>query len=49
MIAWQTYKEAFARLDFGGANAYSYLITLITMTLAIIYIRLLYRRGLVQG
>ena len=49
VIAWQTYKEAFARLDFGGANAYSYLITLITMTLAIIYIRLLYRRGLVQG
>lgn len=45
VIAWQTYKEAFARLNFGGANAYSYLITLITMGLAIVYIRLLYRRG----
>ena len=49
VIAWQTYKEAFARLNFGGANAYSYLITLITMTLAIVYIRLLYRRGAIQG
>jgi len=49
VIAWQTYKEAFARLNFGGANAYSYLITLITMGLAIVYIRLLYRRGAVQG
>ena len=49
VIAWQTYKEAFARLNFGGANAYSYLITLITMGLAIVYIRLLYRRGTVGG
>ena len=49
VIAWQTYKEAFGRLNFGGANAYSYLITIITMTLAIVYIRLLYRRGSVQG
>ena len=49
VIAWQTYKEAFARLNFGGANAYSYLITLITMSMAILYIRLLYRRGMVQG
>ncbi len=49
VIAWQAYKEAFARLNFGGANAYSYLITLITMGLSIAYIRLLYRRGTVQG
>ena len=49
VIAWQTYKEAFARLDFGRANAYSYLITLITMGLSIFYIRLLHRRGEVQG
>ena len=48
VIAWQTYKEAFARLDFGRANAYSYLITLITMGLSIFYIRLLYRRGEIQ-
>ena len=49
VIAWQTYKEAFGRLNFGGSNAYSYLITVITMGLAIIYIRVLYRRGTVQG
>ena len=49
VIAWQTYKEAFGRLNFGGSNAYSYLITLITMGLAIVYIRVLYRRGTVQG
>ena len=49
VIAWQTYKEAFGRLNFGRANAYSYLITLITMGLAIVYIRVLYRRGTVQG
>ena len=49
VIAWQTYKEAFARLDFGRANAYSYLIALLTMGLAVGYIRLLYRRGAVQG
>ena len=49
VIAWQTYKEAFGRLNFGSANAYSYLIMLITMSLAMIYIRLLYNRGTVQG
>ena len=49
VIAWQTYKEAFGRLDFGRANAYSYLIAFITMGLAVVYVRLLYRRGTVQG
>ncbi len=45
VIAWQTYTVAFGDYDFGHGNAYSYIITLITMTLAIVYIRLLYRRG----
>ena len=45
VLAWQTYMTAFGSYDFGHGNAYSYLITLITMTLAIIYIRLLYSRG----
>jgi multiple sugar transport system permease protein len=49
VIAWQTYKEAFARLDFGRANAYSYLIAVMTVGLSLLYIRLLYRRGEVQG
>ena len=45
VIAWQTYTVAFGDYDFGHGNAYAYIITLITMTLAIVYIRLLYRRG----
>jgi multiple sugar transport system permease protein len=49
VIAWQTYTEAFRFLNFGAANAYSYLIALMTMTLSIVYIRLLYRRGQVQA
>jgi len=49
VIAWQTYTEAFRFLNFGAANAYSYLIALMTMTLSVVYIRLLYRRGQVQS
>ncbi|MCS6859141.1 MAG: sugar ABC transporter permease [Abditibacteriales bacterium] len=49
VIAWQTYTEAFRFLNFGAANAYSYLIALMTMTLSVVYIRLLYRRGQIQG
>jgi ABC-type sugar transport system permease subunit len=49
VIAWQTYTEAFRFLNFGAANAYSYLIALITMSLSLLYIRLLYQRGQVQG
>src|SRR5207247_4923425 len=33
VIAWQTYIRAFRFRDFGAANAYSYLIALITMAL----------------
>ncbi len=47
VIAWQTYTVAFGDYDFGHGNAYSYIITIITMTLAILYIRLLYRRGVI--
>ena len=49
MIAWQTYTSAFRFLNFGIANAYSYLIALITMALSVLYIRVLYQRGQVQG
>jgi multiple sugar transport system permease protein len=49
VIAWQTYTTAFRFLSFGIANAYSYLIALITMTLSALYIRVLYQRGQVQG
>lgn len=49
VIAWQTYREAFTFLDFGRANAYSYLIALITLSLTLIYVRLLYRRGEIRA
>lgn len=49
VIAWETYIRAFRFLDFGQANAYSYLIALMTMGLTLLYIRLLYRRGSVQA
>lgn len=45
VLAWQTYMTAFGSYDFGHGNAYSYIITIVTMSLAVIYIRLLYRRG----
>jgi multiple sugar transport system permease protein len=49
VIAWQTYTQAFRFLNFGHANAYSYLIALLTLGLSLLYIRLLYRRGAVQA
>lgn len=49
VIAWQTYTEAFRFLNFGHANAYSYLIALITLGITAFYIQLLYRRGAVQA
>jgi multiple sugar transport system permease protein len=49
VIAWQTYVEAFRFLNFGYANAYSYLIALLTLGLTAFYIRILYQRGSVQA
>ena len=49
VIAWQTYKQAFSFLNLGHANAYSYLIALLTLGITLLYIRLLYARGAVQG
>ena len=44
IIAHQTYREAFTFLNFGAANAYCYLIAVITVGLSVAYIRLL-RKG----
>ena len=49
VIAWRTYIEALRFLNFGTANAYAYLIAVITLGLTAIYIRVLYRRGTVQA
>lgn len=44
IIAHQTYRGAFTFLNFGAANAYCYLIAVITVGLSVAYIRLL-RKG----
>jgi multiple sugar transport system permease protein len=44
-LVWQTYVTTFDSLDFGLGNAYAYTISLITLGLALVYFRLLYRRG----
>ena len=44
-LTWKTYLVTFENLDFGLGNAYAYSVSLITFALALIYFRLLYRRG----
>ncbi|MGE8942257.1 carbohydrate ABC transporter permease [Leptospira interrogans] len=44
-LSWRTYLVTFESLNFGMGNAYAYIISIITLTLAVIYFKLLYRRG----
>jgi multiple sugar transport system permease protein len=44
-LTWKTFLETFQNLDFGLGNAYAYTISLITFALALLYFRVLYRRG----
>ena len=44
-LVWQTYLTTFDSLDFGLGNAYAYTVSLITLGLALVYFRVLYRRG----
>jgi ABC-type sugar transport system permease subunit len=44
-LTWQTYLTTFDNLDFGHGNAYAWLVSLITLALALAYFRVLYRRG----
>jgi multiple sugar transport system permease protein len=44
-LTWQTYLTTFDSLDFGLGNAYAYTVSLITLGLALVYFKLLYRRG----
>src|SRR5262249_62186614 len=48
-LVWQTYLTTFDSLDFGLGNAYAYTVSLITFGLALVYFRILYRRGGVRG
>jgi len=47
-IAWLTYKKTFVFLDVGMGSTYSYILMVITLALALVYIRSLYRRGDVE-
>jgi multiple sugar transport system permease protein len=44
-LTWKTYLTTFDSLDFGRGNAYAYTVSAITLCLALIYFRVLYRRG----
>ena len=44
-LTWQTYLTTFDNLDFGLGNAYAYTVSLITLGLALVYFKLLFRRG----
>ena len=44
-LSWKTYLTTFDSLDFGMGNAYAYTISLMTFALALVYFRLLYRKG----
>lgn len=45
VLAWLTYVTTFNLTDFGRGNAYAYIIAIITMTLSVVYIRILWKRG----
>ena len=44
-LTWKTYLTTFDSLDFGRGNAYAYTVSIITLCLALVYFRVLYRRG----
>jgi len=44
-LTWQTYLVTFDSLDFGLGNAYAYTVSLITLALALVYFKVLYRRS----
>jgi len=44
-IGYAAYQTAFLSFNFGLGNAYSYIIALITMVIALIYMRVLWSRG----
>ncbi len=44
-LTWKTFLTTFDSLDFGLGNAYAYTVSIITLGLALVYFRILYRRG----
>lgn len=48
VVTFTAYKKAFDALDFGTANAYAYILALLTLGLGLIYIKSLYTRGEIE-
>jgi multiple sugar transport system permease protein len=48
VVTFTAWKKAFDALDFGAANAYAYILTMMTLVIGLIYIRLLYQRGEIE-
>lgn len=48
VVTFTAWKKAFDALDFGTANSYAYILTLMTLIIGLIYIRLLYQRGEIE-
>ncbi|MBV7327951.1 sugar ABC transporter permease [Chloroflexi bacterium TSY] len=48
VVTFTAWKKAFDGLDFGTANSYAYILTLITLIIGLIYIHLLYQRGEIE-
>ena len=44
-LGFAAFQTAFWNLDFGVGNAYSYIVAFMTLVLAALYMRLLYKRG----
>lgn len=44
-IGFAAYQTAFLDFDFGLGNAYSYIIAILTLIVALVYMRLLWKRG----
>ena len=47
-IGYASFQTAFLNLNFGTGNAYSYIIAILTLILAALYMRLLYKKGEIQ-
>jgi ABC-type sugar transport system permease subunit len=48
VVTFTAYKKAFDALDFGTANAYAYILALLTLGIGLIYIKSLYSRGEIE-
>jgi len=45
VVAWLTWRTAFQFLDFGKGNTYAIIVSVITLALAVLYIKVLLKRG----